>query len=1701
MAKSNKFGTFGGVFTPSILTILGVIMYMRLPMIIGEAGLFGAIGIIIIAHVISVTTGLSVSSIATDKKVQAGGTYYIISRSLGLPIGGTLGLALFVGLSFSVSLYLIGFAESFLNFWGFEVTKDAIRMAGSAILLAVTIITFISTSLALKTQYFIMAAIFLSLLSIFFGKHEFAPAVPLLSHVSSTVPLMVLFGIYFPAVTGFEAGVSMSGDLKDPKISIPLGTISAIGVGLIVYIGLTFFLAYTVDATVLAKDPKVLLKIARIPELVIAGIWGATLSSALGSILAAPRILQATAKDRITHKFFSKGTGSTNEPRNALLLTFVIAEGGILIGELDVIARIVSIFFITTYGFLNLSCAFERMTSADFRPAFKTPAWISLLGSAACILVMIQLDFIAMLGATFILGAIYLYLKRKELALQSGDAWSSLWASLVKSGLRKLRTHTLQTRNWRPNIVMFSGEENSRPYMFDLGKDISGRLGILTGFELEESNEELLLRKKDVRKIDVESSGFFMNHHTCRDIYSGMDEIMRVYGFSGIEPNTILMGWSTKEKNRNAFTQFIRKLEKNNFNSIFLNYKPERKFGNKKTIDIWWSGWGQNLTFAINLIRHLTSSTEWEDSEIRLFIITQDNTLSERIYKSTGNILEQYRTNMEIRVINNSIDKLTKNEIIQRESAHTDLTIVGIPDRKYQHIDKTYDEVSELIANMGTTLLINASGTFEEYTVISEDKTAYKNILTAEKKISLPALKTSVYQLINDEIQKIDKNEQEVLKLFYEKSMIPFLRENAEIVKELESTCKSTVSALQKLSLIKESQKKKKQLFIIRNDFNFKAKARIERLLNEKYITQKELLSSGIEWYFGKLEEDNSQLPKKLTLHYNKNDFTIKKPDPLGLKWYKFRKKVRHPFSKDTIKGKIKYRAFAKFYLMDSGYQSFRILLKEFNQSSLLFLSKIKELLFFMENQMDVFSKNLSIGKIGTESLNEITGLLAEKIKVLNQDITDDSNYYYNRLLTEYRGNMQLFISDLEKINSSKLLSKKRKKTKFYRLLRNWNIHFPDEWLENILHNTNKLLLDLTISSLKNQLNDETSEFIQQLRQQINSGILNKILQFKKEIHKINADSVNLNKNTPDIKMDSNFLELERELQKLTTAIDDLTEKLPESIEVSEISLDNMENIQEETMSIIEIPVRRIAKHFIDSMFIGQLEEYLTDFNDKIRNNVHQIKDHVSYMYFELENLNPDSENLDSDIKIIIEETEKELIPVENTTLELYNKTETEISRFLEIALEPLSHARIIDSNREIPHYIMEYKGKKTYGKVEKWAATIKESVRRKIVRLLYSRSEGVLFARKITEGENQQSISGQILDIVTNVSPDPAVYNAVPVYYKNLFSGRSSISEDFWIERKTEQEQFEKAFKNYRNGYLGGIMVLGERNSGKTTFCRHIAKKYFKNERVYHVFPPLNGSIKPDDLYETINVVTNLGGNIDEIFERLPDNSVMVFHDLELWWEMSAKGYEVIQLIMKLIKNYSSKCLFIVNMNQYAYKKLNKIYSIEDNFIGVLFCMPFDSEELKDLIMKRHFSGGLKFVLGKKREEQISEIRMADLFNKYFNYSEGNPGLTLYTWIAQIKKFTLDRLFIVPPNALNMHIFENLDDDWQVILIQLIYHKRMDINKLMNVLQIDESEIKKNINSLMMAGLVKEKSNGLFVINRYIDRFLTASFHEHELI
>ncbi len=716
MPEKKRFGTFEGVFTPSILTILGVIMYMRLGWVVGNAGLIGTVVIILVAHIIAVTTGLSVSSVATDKKIGAGGIYYVLSRSMGIPIGGSIGIALATGTAFSIALYLIGFAESFNSFFDLGMSINDLRISGTIALVFLTIVVLISTSFALKTQYIILTAIIVSLISIFLGFSSFKPDTVSLFSTVESVPLEIVFAVFFPAVTGFTAGIAMSGDLKNPNKSIPRGTLFAIGGGLLVYLTLAIFLAYNVNAEVLKSDYNILMRIALFAPAVVAGIWGATLSSALGGILGGPRIIQAMSVDKVTPKVFGIGKGKNNEPVNALILVFIIAEAGILIGELDVIARLVSMFYLTAYGFINISFFLESWANPDFQPTFKIKGWIGLLGFIACFAVMFKLDMFAMIGALAVIGALYFGLQRKEINLQSNDVWRSVWENVVNKGLKKIDSQVDENANWNPNIILFSGQSRHQSYLLELGKTLSGRTGIVTNFKLiiDKNNAKPLKRVEQIiRDENFKELGIFARQIKVDNIYNGIVNIATTFGFSGVEPNTIMMGWPKGLESSVEYSRMTQTLLYLDYNLMYLDFDKKTKFGNRQTVDFWWRETdSKNAEMMLNIARFIIASPNWNNTKIRVLFVNNNNIEEALIDSKISKLVEDLRVKVEIKIINNAVEQESFYNIIKQQSKSTDLTVIGIPNYKIEKQTEFILKTNDLFEAIGSTLLVKAANNF-----------------------------------------------------------------------------------------------------------------------------------------------------------------------------------------------------------------------------------------------------------------------------------------------------------------------------------------------------------------------------------------------------------------------------------------------------------------------------------------------------------------------------------------------------------------------------------------------------------------------------------------------------------------------------------------------------------------------------------------------------------------------------------------------------------------------------------------------------------------------------------------------------------------------------------------------------------------------------------------------------------------------------
>jgi amino acid transporter len=466
-APQGTMGTFAGVFTPSIVTILGIILFLRLGYVVGTAGLGRALLIILLANAISVLTSVSLSAIATNLHVKGGGDYYLISRTLGVAYGGALGVVLFLAQSVSIVFYAIGFGEAVAPMVGADLGLHAQGIAVVAVF-GVFVLAWLGADWATRFQYAVMLVLFAAILAFFVGGALMWNTERLFSNVapSSDLPFWVIFAIFFPAVTGFTQGVSMSGDLKDPDRSLPLGTFAAVGLSGAIYVAMAVVFAAVLPGEVLVSDYGVMQRVSPFPWLVGAGVIAATLSSALAFFLGAPRILQSLAADRVFPflHFFAKGHGPNNNPRRGVVLSLGIACGTVALGNLNVVAAVVSMFFLISYGLLNYATYFEaRAKSPSFRPRFRFfNERLSLAGCLGCLGAMIAINPAAGAVAVAVLFGLHRYVSRTSRVERWADSDRSRRLQRIREDLHAISSDPDHPRYWRPVVLAFSDDPERR---------------------------------------------------------------------------------------------------------------------------------------------------------------------------------------------------------------------------------------------------------------------------------------------------------------------------------------------------------------------------------------------------------------------------------------------------------------------------------------------------------------------------------------------------------------------------------------------------------------------------------------------------------------------------------------------------------------------------------------------------------------------------------------------------------------------------------------------------------------------------------------------------------------------------------------------------------------------------------------------------------------------------------------------------------------------------------------------------------------------------------------------------------------------------------------------------------------------------------------------------------------------------------------
>ena len=655
--KQGRFNTFGGVFTPCTLTILGVIMYLRLGHVVGRAGIVYSLGIVAASTAITFITTLSLAAIATNTRVKGGGAYYLISRSLGVEFGGAIGIVFYVAQAVSVALYVIGFSEAL--FGTFPIPPHLFVYVASAVNAIVFVCVFIGAGWTIRVQYVILSVLGLSLVSFFVGVFRSADIALAQSNMAprfvGTENLYTMFALFFPAVTGIMAGANMSGDLKDPAKSIPAGTLWAILVTSIVYVAMVAGLGLSRSAGDLLGPTMVVRDVSWMPSLVTAGVFAATVSSALGSMMGAPRILQAFAKDNVFKwlNVFAAGSGSSNEPRVAIVFTWIVAQLFVFAGDLDAIAPVITMAFMITYGTINLATFYEGVTrNPSYRPRFPYCHWsISLLGALGCLVVMFLIAPVWAVVSIAGMVGIHGYIKSQEVRARWGDLRSGLLFERARRNLLKLEEFGNHPKNWRPVILALSGEAWSRSYLAVYGHWFTGGSGVLSlgqvisgsvenRVERRAQQEEIL--RSFIRDEELEAFPAVVVDSTLPE---GISSLAQSHGIGLLRPNTVLLGWPHDTERLESLWASLNTIARLRLNIVCLSFHEEPDDSWEVPtgfIDVWWRG-RQNGDLMLLLAYLLTKNPGWRGHTIRLLRVIQNNAGREEVVGHMNELIKHAR--------------------------------------------------------------------------------------------------------------------------------------------------------------------------------------------------------------------------------------------------------------------------------------------------------------------------------------------------------------------------------------------------------------------------------------------------------------------------------------------------------------------------------------------------------------------------------------------------------------------------------------------------------------------------------------------------------------------------------------------------------------------------------------------------------------------------------------------------------------------------------------------------------------------------------------------------------------------------------------------------------------------------------------------------------------------------------------------------
>ncbi len=705
--SGHGFGT-APVFLASVSTILGAILFLRFGYAVAHVGLGLTLVVIALGHFVTIPTVLAVSEIATNRRVAGGGAYFIVSRSFGMSIGGAIGIALYLSQAISVAFYMVAFAEAFKPVYQLAAEAETIKWIDKVsdprwvslpfTCLLIALMLTRGANLGVRALWAVCCLLAAAIAAFLLGKPPDGTelnGLNVTARIDKNDGFGTVFAICFPAFTGMIAGLGLSGDLKNPQRSIPLGTIGATFAGMVIYTLVAVKLALSATPEDLAEDYFIMAKIAIWPPIIYIGLAAAALSSALGSIMVAPRTLQALARDNVLpipklNRLLEKGLGKAQEPFYATCVSGAIAIVFVVLGGVDTIARILTMFFMVTYGALCAVSFLEYFSgNPSYRPTFHTRWYLSLLGAVMCGLMMIRIDILYTILALLLMIAVYIGLRRSRHGQRDLTA---IFQGTMFQLTRRLQIFLQKSRaistkdGWRPSIVAVTRFGERRLGHFDLLRWICHRHGFGQFIQFSEGeysfSSEVTARlgvDELIQRTEVSRAGIFVDSLICPSFQLAIAQTLQMPGVSGLPNNCVLLEFHQDNPEEIKEVEQGARLAANAMFNVLILRSTKYRFGYRSSIHVWvtedtLANAPMMLMFAYIIVGH----PEWKRAEIKLFGCF-DSTEAGREVNKLSTLMTEGRlpiSTHNVTSVSCSLDEL-EEEVFHR-SSQADLVIAGL---------------------------------------------------------------------------------------------------------------------------------------------------------------------------------------------------------------------------------------------------------------------------------------------------------------------------------------------------------------------------------------------------------------------------------------------------------------------------------------------------------------------------------------------------------------------------------------------------------------------------------------------------------------------------------------------------------------------------------------------------------------------------------------------------------------------------------------------------------------------------------------------------------------------------------------------------------------------------------------------------------------------------------------------------------------